>query len=259
MGESQEGEGTQMHPLANYPKPPPRGEDLPCCDGEPLESNQHREQLDLLVRTLRPWKWKQPFFVGGNMFVYSSETQAKKNDFRGPDVFVVLGRPPGHRRSWVVWEEDSRTPDVVIELISPKTEKIDRGEKKDIYRDVLQVARYYLYDPFTYVLDGYARTSDGRYEPIAPDARGDLACDILGLKLGVRETDDGTEVWPMLRWITPEGRLLETPGERLEEVSAKAAEASARAEEVEARLEAERARVEALERRLAELEAKDEG
>ena len=40
------------------------------------------------------------------MFLYFSKTQAKNNDFRGPDVFVVMNTSRRERKSWVVWEED---------------------------------------------------------------------------------------------------------------------------------------------------------
>ncbi|WP_437604602.1 hypothetical protein WMF20_25545 [Sorangium sp. So ce834] len=35
-------------------------------------------------------KDREDVYVSGNVAIYFSELQAKKNDFRGPDVFVVL-------------------------------------------------------------------------------------------------------------------------------------------------------------------------
>ena len=114
---------------------PPRAEDLPWSDGEPMESDRHVKQMTLLIESLRmEWIDRKDVFVGGNMFVYFSESQAKKNDFRGPDVFVVLDAEEKERRlSWVVWQEGRRTPDVVIELTSASTEAVDRGKKMEIY------------------------------------------------------------------------------------------------------------------------------
>ena len=34
-------------------RPPPRGEDLPYSDGEPMESDRHVQQMVLLINTLR--------------------------------------------------------------------------------------------------------------------------------------------------------------------------------------------------------------
>src|SRR5262245_34654149 len=102
---------------------PPGEDDLPYDDGEPMDSERHLEQLSLLVEQLKLlWKDRDDVYVGGNMAIYFSELQAKKNDFRGPDVFVVLDTVKRERKSWVVWQEGGRTPDVVIELLSASTE-----------------------------------------------------------------------------------------------------------------------------------------
>ena len=59
----------------------------------PLESDLHRDQIDLLIRLLR-WWWQQrhDFYVSGNLTIYYSPQQRKSEDFRGPDFFVVLAR-----------------------------------------------------------------------------------------------------------------------------------------------------------------------
>jgi Uma2 family endonuclease len=127
---------------------PPRGEDLPFDDGEPLESERHREQMSLLIDSLKDaWRDRRDVYVGGNMAIYFSETQARNNDFRAPDVFVVLDTERRERKGWVVWEEDGRTPDVVIELTSESTEDVDRGKKKTIYARMLHVPFYACCDP----------------------------------------------------------------------------------------------------------------
>ncbi len=46
---------------------------------------------------------------------------------------MVLGVPARERKSWVVWEE-SKDPDVVIELLSEKTAVEDKGRNKTIYQ-----------------------------------------------------------------------------------------------------------------------------
>jgi Uma2 family endonuclease len=61
-------------------------------DGEPLASEWHRAQINLLIDALRThWTGRKDFFTGGNMFVYYSTEQARRRDYRGPDFFVVLG------------------------------------------------------------------------------------------------------------------------------------------------------------------------
>nr|WP_322505530.1 hypothetical protein [Chroococcidiopsis cubana] len=48
------------------------------------------------------------------------------------------------RQGWVVWEEDGRYPDVIVELLSPSTAKVDRGVKKICTNgcSVLQITSY---------------------------------------------------------------------------------------------------------------------
>jgi Uma2 family endonuclease len=266
MSDRRDGE---EHPLANYPKPPPRGEDLPYDDGEPMESGRHVEQMSLLIETLR-WAWRDrpDVYVSGNEFLYYSEIQSKKNDFRGPDVFVVLDALQRQRRSWVVWEEDGRTPDVVIELLSPTTEHIDRGEKMRIYR-LLRVPAYYLYDPWTHVLEGYALEGD-HYVRMEPDAQGRLPCAPLGLSLGIIECEyRGTRI-PWLRWLDTEGQRVLFRGEfadaetrradeekkRADEEKKRADEEKKRADEEKKRADEEKKRADALAARIAELERK---
>ena len=48
-------------------------DNLPVEDGEPLETNWHRIQINLLVDlTNQLWYDRTDFFAGGNMFIYYS-------------------------------------------------------------------------------------------------------------------------------------------------------------------------------------------
>lgn len=233
-------------PWPCYPvAPPPRGEDLPYSDGVPMESEQHVRQMHLLADTLEAaWRERNDFYVGRNMFLYYSELQSKKNDFRGPDVFVVLNTERKVRKSWVVWEEGGRMPDVVIELTSPSTEAVDRGDKMRIYAQVLRVGEYFLFDPIEGWLEGYGLTGGLRaYQRMEPDERGWLRSQALGLWLGkVKTTVSGVEAeW--LRWIDDDGNVLPTGEESAEAAAQRAGTEAQRADDAERRL---RGAVEAL-------------
>jgi Uma2 family endonuclease len=256
---------------AGVPKAPPGQDELPSCDGEPMETARHRDQSLLLTESLWAyWADRRDVFVGGNMFVYFSELQTRGSHFRGPDVFVVLDAQYRTRKSWVMWEEDGRLPDVVIELLSDTTRHIDRGEKMRIYAQIWKTSVYVLYDPISRELEGYTLDSSQRkYVPLARDARGDIPVDVLGLSLGERPGDVNVEPGPFLRWIDTDGRPLPSGTERAEAERKRADAAQERADAAQERADAaqeradaereradaERERADATERRLRELEA----
>ncbi len=240
-----------------YPKSP-RGDELVVSDGEPTETARHHQQMMILIESLElAWHDRDDFYVGGDMFLYFSETQSRRNDFRGPDVFVTLNTTRRERLAWVVWEEDGRAPDVIIELLSPKTEHIDRGEKMRIYGRTLKVGEYFLFDPFSGVLEGYELAGPrGGYRRKAEDGPGRIACEQLGLFLGkVRSTFYGVDVnW--LRWLDQDGRPLPMPIEHANAAVARANAEAARANALEQRADALEQRADALAAELAELKAK---
>jgi Uma2 family endonuclease len=234
--------------VSSVPKPPPRGVDLPCDDGEPMETWRHRRQASVILDSLNDaWRNRDDYFAAANMFLYFSETQSRNNDFRGPDVFVVLDTEKRERRSWVVWEEGGRTPDVVFELVSQSTEDIDRGPKMEIYARVLHVACYVIFDPFTAQLDVFRLDASKRaYVRVEPDARGHYACEPLQLSLGVVQgVIDGVDA-PWLRLIDDHGEVLPEPAERATRESERAtreAERATREAQRAAQAEAEVARL----------------
>lgn len=230
----------------------PTQDDLPSDDGIPMETERHKKQMDLLIYPLEVWL-NQRGYVGGNMFVYYSLKQVRYQDFKGPDVFVVLGIPRVERKSWVVWEE-GKSPDVVIELLSESTATYDKGEKKQIYQDRLKVSEYYWFDPFAPEDWAGFELKGGSYEPILPNERGHLVSQRLELTL-VRWSGvyAGVEtIW--LRWATLSGEVLPTAQETSDREMRRAdAEAKrAKIEAQRAKVEAQRANAEAQRATLAE-------
>jgi Uma2 family endonuclease len=203
----------------------PTEEDLPCDDGEPMETPRHRDQMMLLIESLTVhWADRHDYYVGGNMFVHYDPTSKRRS--RGPDVFVVLDVEERERKSWVVWQEGMRFPDVIIELLSDTTRETDTGEKKQLYERLFRTAEYYLYDPFSQEFIGY-HLRCGSYEAISPDAEGKIYSTMTGLYLGVRAG------W--LRWITPEGQIVPTPLEVATREHQRATQAEQRATQAEQR------------------------
>jgi Uma2 family endonuclease len=235
-------------PQATEVNAPPTQAELPYDDGVPMESQRHKMQMELLIDSFGTWlEEREDGYASGNMFVYFSMAQLKNQDFRGPDFFAVLGVPKGERRSWVVWEE-GKGPDVVIELLSPRTAANDKNEKKLIYQNQMRVPDYFWYDPFN--PDDWAGFSlvAGVYQAIAPNAENLLVSQALGLALlrwqgkykGVETT------W--LRWATLAGELLPTAEEKersfTEQERQRAEQETQRAEQERQRAEQERQRAE---------------
>ncbi|MGH9768255.1 MAG: Uma2 family endonuclease [Blastocatellia bacterium] len=196
-----------------------------------METERHVLQMMLLIETLRAyWAGRNDVFVGGNMFVYFSPQQVKTHDFRGPDVFVAQGVEKRERKSWVLWQE-SKPPDVVIELISESTAEFDKGEKKQIYQDRLRTPEYFWYDPFSAELAGFA-LRDEQYQPLAPDAEGRIVSRQLGLSLVKWEGEYQGVRAQWLRWATLDGQVLPTPEEVAEQESQRAERLAAKLREL---------------------------
>ena len=182
-------------------------------DEPPLETELHLRQIILLLKCLE-WLWRDrnDFYVAGNLTIYYSPHQRKSEDFRGPDFFVVLGTERKTRKSWVVWQEDGKYPNLIIEILSPKTADTDKGLKKQIYQDTFRTPDYFWFDPDTLEFAGF-HLVDGEYQPLEPNPQGHLWSQQLGLYLGIDQNQ--------LRFFTSEGQLVPTPEETAERLAAK--------------------------------------
>jgi Uma2 family endonuclease len=247
---------------------------LPSGDGDKMESDWHVVSIALLDELVRNHLGApQNYFCGGNMFIYYSveqakeikeyveaETVARKPRFKGPDFFLVKdvdGTKP--RESWVVWQEDGRYPDLVVEFISPSTRRKDVNENAKFYATVFRVPEYFWFDRYRGVLRGY-RLSAGGYAPIRADRRGWLWSEVLGAYVGVWKGEYRGRVFPWLRLWDKDGNLVLTRAEReaRERATREQAEAQAQQERERAERERERAEQERAAREQAEAQAQRE-
>lgn len=195
-------------------------------DEPPLETTLHLQQMMLLLNCLH-WFWKDrnDYFAAGNLTVYYSPRQRKDEDFRGPDFFVVLNTQPHSRKSWMVWEEAGKYPNVIVELLSDSTAEVDRKLKKHLYAETFRTPEYFWFDPESNEFKGFALLR-GQYQPIEATAQGWLWSEQLQLYLGVHETQ--------LRFFEHSGELVPTPDEAAlvaQSAAALAAETAAAAQE----------------------------
>lgn len=215
---------------------------LPAEDGIPTETNWHRLAMNLLIESIHAhWRDRNDYFAGGNMFVYFSMDQVRRKHYRGPDVFVVLNVDGTRDRdSWIVWQEDGRYPDMIIELASPSTIRTDLGMKKTLYEQTFHTSEYFCYDPVERKLRGW-RLHDGRYQDMPENERGWRWSQELQLWLGAwdGEFQRVNARWP--RFYTEQHELVLTFAEAellvIQQERQQAEAERQRAEEAERRAE----------------------
>jgi len=195
-------------------------------DEPTLESDFHRDNIDLLVRLLK-WAWRDRpnFYVSGNTTVYFDESQRTNRNFRGPDFYVCLGAEKRDRKSWMTWREGGKYPNIVIELLSPSTAKVDRTTKKTLYQDTWRLPEYFWFSPKTLEFKGF-QLQDGGYVEIHPNEREQRWSQELQLFLGIHDN--------MLRFFTPDGEMVLQKSEEMEQ---RAEQAIQRAEQETQRAE----------------------
>ena len=227
--------------VLNAPELPyPFPKNLPCDDGEPMDTPWHRAQMELLIDILAShWEGRKDFYLGGNMFIYFSNRQVFNKDFRGPDFFVVKDVDGDkYRDYWATWEENSRFPNVIVEIMSESTAHIDRTVKKELYDRTFNTPEYYLMDPDTNRFESWQKTR-GQYELFPPEPDGMVWSRQLELHFGLWFGDYRTirdRFW--LRFFDVHGNLIPAEREK-EEAGRLQAEQNAKVEK-SARIKANR-------------------
>jgi Uma2 family endonuclease len=221
--------------------------DLLYDDGDKMESPWHHGAAVLILSNYAALCGGklETSYAGANMFLYYSAQQARNREYRGPDAFIVKNVDGTRERLyWAVWEENGRYPDVIFELLSPSTEAEDLGSKKQLYEQTFRTPEYFCLTPRVERLEGW-RLEHAAYVPIAPDERGWLWSEQLGVWLGPWEGLflGRTDRW--LRFYRESGDLV-----LLTEESARI-----QAEQEHQRAEQEHQRAEELAARIAEMEA----
>jgi Uma2 family endonuclease len=214
--------------------PVPRGPiHYPESDGEPMSDNTKQFQwiVVLFGNLAALFREAADVFVSGNQFWYPVAGEPETR--QAPDVYVVFGRPKGHRPSYKQWEEGNVPMTVVFEILSPSNTGEEMVDKFAFYEEY-GVEEYYIYNPDTNRLHVYVR----RGEVLA---RVRQVRDIVSPRLGIRFDLSGSEM--IVR--RPDGQPFLT----FEELQA------ARDKEQQQRLQAEQRAADAEQRaaRLAEL------
>ena len=227
------------HAQALYRPVPPVGYDdegHPESDSAAVESVTHEDIRAYAVRALRIRFAARPGFFAASDLGLLFE-RGNPAAVMAPDLLVAFGAGARRRPSYKLWREP--VPDLVLELLSPKTWRRDVEAKPGLYED-LGVREFWLFDPIGKLpraVNGWRLDAGGSYAPVPALPDGGCRSAVLGLDLvahgdGFRFRDPAT------------GELLpdhaETEAARQEAEAARDQEASARraAEARVAKLEA---------------------
>ena len=244
-----------------------RGEVIyPESDGKPMgETGLHVKciielmtALDLLFSMVRG---RDDVHLAADMFLYYEEGNPKAN--KSPDVMVTFGiDSPGPQRTFKTWVERT-APQVIFEITSAKTWRVDVHEKPVVYASI-GVEEYYIFDPLDERLkprfQGFLLV-DGAYRPMPFEPDGSIVSPRLeirivpeGYRLRLIRLENG-ESLPMISEWQRSHEELKRQSERsaedrnrailiAEEESRRAEEESRRANELTLRLEEESRRAE---------------
>lgn len=163
--------------------------------------------------------------------------------YKRPDWFAVVGvdqfyQKTEPRLSYVMWQEQVK-PFVIVELLSPSTQKEDlglmRGKKGkppykwEVYEEILQVPYYVVFDGHSNQLRLF-KLINGRYQAETVGHGEYWFADLdLGLKLVFCQYKDLSRLW--LRWYDRAGHLILTAAERVQQEQQRVEQEKQRAEQ----------------------------
>jgi Uma2 family endonuclease len=135
--------------------PPPRF-DYPESDGLPMADNTKQFEWIVVIKEGLEVAFRDDpqVFVAGDFFWYPVEGHSEIR--QAPDAMVVFGRPKGHRRSYLQWEEGHIAPQVTFEVLSHLSRTGQMLRKFKFY-ERYGVEEYYVYNPDTEALEGWKR------------------------------------------------------------------------------------------------------
>jgi Uma2 family endonuclease len=223
---------------------------------EPMESEHHLIAMLLLHELVTEvFGGREDVYIGADMVVYFSDLQVRNKDFRAPDLTVVTDVEPKERQGWIVWLEDGRYPDLVVEHMSPSTRETDLGKKLRIYGHIWKVREYWAFDLETGELHAFAQGPDGLVRREA-DASGRWRSTVLGVNFYVDPKGYRNMRKPVLRLCDAAGVPVPTGAERAAAQALVLESEKQRAESEKQRAESEKQRADALEAEVRALKAR---
>ena len=134
---------------------------------------------------------------GGGCEAFSSDFRVKVSSgmYTYPDVSVVCGKPlvAGEH------EDNLLNPAVVFEVLSPSTEKYDRGLKFQHYRTIASLQDFILVDQSQIRIEQYTRQPDNSWmlrDYQRPEE--ELRIDSIGVSIPLQQIYDRIDLSPVL-------------------------------------------------------------
>lgn len=217
-----------------------------------LPDEFHAFQPQFLRETFLPSGYASDrVFVATDLNLYYDARHP--NWYKRPDWFGVVGGSRLYeerdlRLSYVIWQEGV-SPFVVVELLSPGTEKEDLGQtlrevnqpptKWEVYERILRIPYYVVFDRYTDKLQAFQLVA-GRYQELnLVEPRIWMPELEIGLGLWQGVYEEISRLW--LRWYNAAGDWIPTPEERERQRGSQAEQRAEQAEQRAAQL-AERLR-----------------
>lgn len=238
----------QTSPPLSFRETLPTMYDLPSEDPEEpgLPDEFHLLQPELLRQTFQPPNYEaEDFFTSSDLNLYYDPQHLQW--YKRPDWFGVLGvsrlyEGQDLRLSYVIWQEKVE-PLVVVELLSPGTEKEDLGRslrdasqppnKWTVYEQILKIPYYFVFDRYTDQLQAFGLVQNS-YHPLLIEESGVwLEKAQLGLGLWRGKYQGIDRLW--LRWYDQDQNWILTSAER---EAQRAEQEKARADRLAAKLQA---------------------
>jgi Uma2 family endonuclease len=228
-----------------YPASVPEEQKVPVTDAA------HRLVMYLYMALNHLFQHRDDAYVGGDQFFYWVPGDWTK--CAAPDSYVIFGVPKLPLRSVIrMWEEE--TPAFVAEVSNKDCRREDREHKFQVYRDVLRIPEYLIYDMDTDELLFYWLV-DGQYVLQQPDEQGRVYSRELNAWFGpdsrihVRVYDAVGEPLPWSEELFQQLQDAQDHGDILTRIIERREREAA---ELRLRLDAERQRAEEQQRRVDE-------
>jgi Uma2 family endonuclease len=208
-----------------------------------LPDQFHIYQPRLLEETFHPIGYpRDQIFMGTDLNVYYDPRHPQW--YKRPDWFAVLGvsqlyEEQDLRLSYVLWQEGV-DPFIVVELLSPGTEKEDLGQtlrevnqpptKWEVYERILKIPYYVVFDRYTDNLRVFMLQGDRYAEQTLEASRFWIDSIELGLGLWQGIYQGIHRQW--LRWFDRDGNWLPTLTEQKQQEQEKTERLAAKLREL---------------------------